>query len=132
MKNKIIVSLSFVIPLVIYFVLCAIYPEKTINSAVAKNSKAPKVIVFSTPMCSECKKMVPVIEEAKKNFGENIEIIKINAAENKPETQKLVREHQIYVVPTMVYIDENGAVKQRTEGSMPYEEFEYCINKAFR
>lgn len=132
MKNKIIVSLSFVIPLVIYFVLCAIYPEKAVNPAVAKSSGVPQIIVFSTPMCGECRKMAPVVEQAKKNFGEKIDIVKINASENKAETQKLVKEHQIYVVPTIVYIDENGVVKQRTEGSMPYDEFEYYINKAFR
>ena len=47
MKNKIIVSLSFVIPLVIYFVLCAIYPERSVNPAVAKSSGVPQIIVFS-------------------------------------------------------------------------------------
>lgn len=132
MKNKIIVSLAFIVPLVIYFALCAIYPEKTIESAVAKGSNIPRVIVFSTPMCGECRKMAPVVEQAKKNFDGKVEIIKVNASENKSATQKLVREHQIYVVPTIVYIDENGAVKQRTEGSMPYNEFEYYINKAFK
>ena len=132
MKNKIIVSLVFVVPLVIYFVLTALYPEKTMESAIAKNSNIPQVIVFSTPMCGECRKMAPVVEQAKKNFDGKVEIIKVNASENKSATQKLVREHQIYVVPTIVYIDENGAVKQRTEGSMPYNEFEYYINKAFK
>mgnify|MGYP002706904519 FL=1 len=132
MKNKIIVSLAFVVPLVIYFMLCAIYPERTIESAVAKGSNLPQVIVFSTPMCGECRKMAPVIEQAKKNFDGKVEIVKVNASENKSNIQKLVREHQVFVVPTIVYIDEKGIVKQRTEGSMPYNEFEFYINKAFK
>lgn len=132
MKNKIIVSLVFVVPLVIYFVLSALYPEKVMDSAIAKSANIPQVIVFSTPMCGECKKMTPVIEQAKKNFDGKVQITKINASENRQSVQNLVREHQIYVVPTIVYIDTNGVVKQRTEGAMSYNEFEYYINKAFK
>ncbi len=132
MKNRIIVSLVFIIPLVVYFVLSAIYPEKTLESVIAKTTDIPQVIVFSTPMCGECRKMAPVVERAKKNFEGQIQIIKINANDNNKEIQKLVREHQVYFVPTVVYIDTNGIVKQRSEGSLSYEEFEYYINKAFK
>lgn len=132
MKNKIIVSLVFIIPLVIYFVLSAIYPEKTIESVIAKEANIPQVIVFSTPMCRECKRMAPAIEEAEKNFAGKVQITKINANENKRAIQRLVQEYQVYGVPTIVYIDTNGVVKQRTEGAMSYSDFEYYINKAFQ
>lgn len=132
MKNKIVVSLVFIIPLVIYFVLSAIYPEKTMESVIAKTTDIPQVIVFSTPMCGECRKMAPIVEQAKKNFAGEVQFTKINANDNNKEIQKLVRAHQVYVVPTVVYIDTNGIVKLRSEGALSYEEFEYCINKAFK
>lgn len=132
MKNKIIVSLVFIVPLVIYFVLTSIYPEKTIESVIAKTADIPQVVVFSTPMCRECKKMAPVIEEAKKNFEGRVQISKINANDNNKDIQRLVRKYQIYAVPTIIYIDKNDVVKLRTEGAIPYNDFENYINEAFQ
>ena len=127
MKNKIILSLVFIVPLLIYFLLLAINPDTTIEQAAIADSKLPKILVFSTPMCGECRKMSPVIEQAKKNYDGKVQIIKINAADNKKATNKLVKEHQIYLVPTMVYIDKNGNIVNRNEGSMSYIEFENTI-----
>ena len=124
MKNKIIVSLVFALPLLVYFVLLSFSPNNALEQTANAKNDLPQVIVFSTPMCGECKKMSPVVEQAKQNYKNKINIIKINAADNQPSTEKLVRQHRIYLVPTIVYIDKDGNVINRTEGSMSYEQFE--------
>jgi thioredoxin 1 len=130
MKNKIIVTLAFIIPLVIYFVLITIYPDKTpIAIAQATEQNMPKVLVFSTPMCGECRKMAPIIEKAQENYLGKVHIVKLNAADSNSEIQKLTKKHSITVVPTIIYIDKNDNVIERTEGSMSYEEFSKYINK---
>lgn len=127
MKNKIIISLVFVLPLLIYYLLLSFNSVSSIEqTAIAKND-LPQVIVFSTPMCGECRKMAPIIDEIKKNYSGKVNIIKINAVDNKPETNKLVSKHKVYLVPTMLYFTKDGKVVNRTEGSMTYEEFEEFI-----
>lgn len=125
MKNKIIVSLVFIVPLAIYFLLLAFNPDRAIEaSAEAKMPGNPQVIMFSTPMCGECRKMAPIFEKAKENYKDKVSIVKIDASAANPETQKLVLKYKINVVPTFIYIDKNGKNTLRTEGSMSYETFE--------
>lgn len=126
MKNKIIVSLIFIIPIAIYFILLTINPDKALDMP-AEAKEIPQVLMFSTPMCGECRKMVPVIDRAKQTYKDRVEIIKIDASERNAKTQKLVSKYRIYVVPTFIYIDRTGNNINRTEGSMSYEEFEKYI-----
>lgn len=133
MKNKIILSIVFILPLAIYFMLLAFHPDKAIDaSAEAKAAGIPQVLVFSTPMCGECRKMSPIVEQAKENYKDKVSIVKINAAENKNQTQNLVSKYQIYVVPTFIYLDKQGKQVKRTEGSMPYEVFEGYLKEMIK
>lgn len=124
MQNKIVVSIVFIVPLAIYFLLSAFCPT---NIANAENLS--KVYVFSTPMCGECRKMAPVVEQAKKTYKDKIHIIKIDATQRRSDVQKLVKQHQIYVVPTVIYINKEGKVVGRTEGSMSYDEFDKYLKQ---
>lgn len=127
MKNKIIISLIFIVPLIIYFVLLAVNPEINLEEAVDAKTNLPKVLIFSTPMCGECHKMIPIIEDSKTKYDNRIEFIKINANDSKHE--HLVRKYMIYLVPTILYMDKDGKVIQRTEGAMSAEEFDGFVNK---
>lgn len=124
MQNKIVVSIVFIVPLAIYFLLSAFCPT---NIANAENLS--KVYVFSTPMCGECRKMAPVVEQAKKAYKDKIHIVKIDATQHRSDVQKLVKQHQIYVVPTVIYINKEGKVVGRTEGSMSYDEFDKYLKQ---
>jgi len=130
MKNKVIISIVFIVPIIIYFLLLAFNPDISIEESVNAMTDMPKVIVFSTPMCGECKKMSPVVDKAKSNYDGKVEIIKINAAESK--SANLVRKHGIYLVPTVIYTDKSGNVVKRTEGSMSYEQFDSFIRELLK
>ena len=73
--------------------------------------------------------MAPVVEQAKKEHQDKINIVKIDATQRKAYVQKLVKQHKIYVVPTAIYIDKEGKVVGRTEGSMTYEEFDKILKQ---
>ena len=125
MKDKIVIGIVFIVPLAIYFLLNLFCVSH--NAANAEN--LPKVYVFSTPMCGECRKMAPVVEQAKKDHQDKINIVKIDATQRKAYVQKLVKQHKIYVVPTAIYINKEGKVVGRTEGSMTYEEFDKILKQ---
>ena len=130
MKNRVIISLIFVVPVLVYFLLLSFNPNLAVEESVQAMTDMPKVIVFSTPMCGECRKMSPVVEKVKSNYDGTVEIIKINAAESK--SANLVRKHGIYLVPTTLFIDKNGNVLTRAEGAMSFEEFDSLIQSLLK
>ena len=84
--------------------------------AILNNSESV-LIDFYAEWCGPCKTMVPVLEELKKNMGDQIRILKIDIDKN----QALAAKHQIRGVPTLLLIQEDkilwkqsGAVDART------------------
>jgi len=126
MKNRVIISLVLIVPILIYFILLAFNPDVSIEESAYAMTDTPKIIIFSTPMCGECKKMSPVVDKVKENYDGRVEVIKINATEGKHSN--LVRKHGIYLVPTTLFLDKDGNVLQRIEGAMTYNEFETFVN----
>ena len=125
MKNRVIISTVFIVPLLIYFLLLAFNPDVSIEESASAKSDIPTIIVFSTPMCGECKKMSPVVDKVKSNYSDKVEIVKINAAERKHSN--LVRKHGIYLVPTTIFMDKDGNILQRVEGAMSYNDFDTFV-----
>lgn len=122
MKNLFIILAILILPVVAYIVLDAGRDKDIISTAQALNK--PSVIIFTSTMCSDCQKMKKVIAVVEPSYKDKIEFIKINASDSDKSVQELVKKHNVYLVPTMVFIDKKGNQKYRKEGSMPKEDFE--------
>lgn len=81
------------------------------------------LIDFFAEWCGPCKMMKPILEEVKKQMGDSITIIKIDAEKN----MEAAAAFQIQAYPTLVLVKE-GKILWRQSGVLPAPEIVRQIN----
>jgi len=82
------------------------------------------LVDFFADWCMPCIMMAPVIDELADKFNEKIKFGKINVDEN-PE---LAGKFRVMSIPNFVLF-QDGEVKERFIGAMPFEDFEERLEK---
>lgn len=136
MRNWIIVLLIFVMPLSLYAYLDAKAKTDTmckVENGVEVGIARPKLIKFSSPMCSECQEAAVELKKAMKHYKDDIEVIEINVLDSNSNEGKYAKEaikkYRISLVPTFVFLDKNGKVVKKREGTMLENEIIEIIDR---
>lgn len=115
MKNKILVT----VVLIIFFT--------SINILAQSKEIKPKVtfIELGSVNCIPCKQMQPVMKAIEEKYGEQVKVIfyDVWTKEQKPYAQK----YGIKLIPTQVFLDENGKEFHRHEGFYPEAEIDKLL-----
>lgn len=88
---------------------------------IIKGEKLTLVDFFAT-WCGPCKMMHPVLEQLKKDLGENIRIIKLDVDEN----EDISAQYSIQSVPTLMLF-KKGEIVWRQSGAMSLNELKSII-----
>jgi len=132
MKNPrislIIILIILIAPVFLYSALKTSSQHET-QSIEAISAQKPTIIDFSSEMCLECKELKKVSDPIVNKYKDKINFVVIMINSGNAENQKLIKKYNVKVVPTLVYIDKNGCVIKKTEGSMSSKEFERNIRK---
>lgn len=111
------------ISLLIVFLLSSMLPAQAADKKEsAKPAKQYKVtfIELGSVRCIPCKKMMPIMKEIEKEYGDQVKVVfhDVWTAKGKPFAAK----YKIKLIPTQVFLDKDGKEYFRHVGFFPKEE----------
>ena len=129
MSNNINFKNSFIVFLIAFtsiLVTSCNAQEKSDKSekGISSNSKVTFVELGSVN-CIPCKQMQPVMKSIEKKYGDQVNVIFYDVWTN--EGKPYAAQYKIKLIPTQVFLDENGKEFHRHEGFYPEEEIEKIL-----
>ncbi|MGZ2370736.1 thioredoxin [Ancylomarina sp. YFZ004] len=82
----------------------------------------PCIIDFYADWCGPCKTVAPILEELKKEYGEKLEIYKINTEDEK----ELSSVFGIQSIPSLLFVPQEGQ-PQMAQGALSKESFKQAF-----
>lgn len=109
-----------------YFLVIVIALLPLLSFAQTKDIK-PKVtfVELGSVNCIPCKQMQPVMKAIEEKYGEQIKVIFYDVW--KAEQKKYAQQYGIKLIPTQVFLDENGKEFHRHEGFYPEAEIDKIL-----
>lgn len=115
---------------VIFLILCIPFQaQKTDQSDQVAGSKNPLVtfIELGSVNCIPCKQMQPVMEAIEKKYGDQVKVVFYDVW--KPEQKHYAQKYQINLIPTQVFLDDNGKEFHRHQGFYPEAEIDKILQQ---
>ena len=102
------------------------FKEKIFNYETNKEWKfegeIPAIIDFYADWCGPCKTIAPILEELKEEYGDKLNIYKVNTEEQR----ELSSVFGIQSIPSLLFIPKEGQ-PQMAMGALPKETFKQAI-----
>jgi len=104
------------------------FKEKIFNYETNKEWKfqgeTPAIIDFYADWCGPCKVIAPILEELKEEYGDRLDIFKVNTEEQR----ELSSIFGIQSIPSLLFIPKEGQ-PQMAMGALPKETFKQAISE---
>lgn len=124
-KNILIILAILILPICFYY-----YLDKTQSVLANKvNSTRPKIIKFSSDMCSDCQKMEKTVNQVYPKYSGKIELINIPVQKQTKYNLELIKQYKVTLVPTIIFKKSNGQTMAKIEGAMSNNEFEQYLKR---
>ena len=112
-RNIITVLLILLVPIFAYWGLTR---DKSLAALPTIMTEGPMIIKFSSPMCYECQELEKVFEEVYPNYSNKVSLKKVDVTQKNKLTKQIIREYNVNLVPTCIFLDSSGAIIRTIEG----------------
>ncbi|KAF0141386.1 MAG: thioredoxin 1 [Stygiobacter sp.] len=114
---------------IIIYLLIAASLMVYVSDADASQKQKSKVtfVELGSVNCIPCKKMQPVMKAIEGKYGEQISVVFYDVW--KEEQKKYAGQYKIKLIPTQVFLDENGKEFFRHEGFFAESEIDKVLTK---
>jgi thioredoxin len=104
------------------------FKEKVFNYEANKDWKfegdKPAIIDFYADWCGPCKTIAPILEELQTEYGDKLNIYKVNTEEQR----ELSSVFGVQSIPSLLFIPKEGQ-PQMAMGALPKETFKQAISE---
>jgi thioredoxin 1 len=104
------------------------FKQKIFNYETNKEWKfegtTPAIIDFYADWCAPCRIVAPILEELKEEYGDKLDIFKVNTEEQR----ELSSIFGIQSIPSLLFIPKEGQ-PQMAMGALPKETFKQAISE---
>ncbi len=126
-KSSIITILViFILPVALYFFFKT--PSES-NVSIASPVNKPQVLQFSSQMCYDCKRVEKEIAPLRQEFASQVVFRKYNASTRTEAINRMISQYDINVVPTLIFLDKNGALVRKTEGYLTRDQIRIYLKE---
>ncbi|MDD3150771.1 MAG: thioredoxin family protein [Candidatus Gastranaerophilales bacterium] len=125
--NLLIIAAIFVLPILLFYTIKS--PSENIGSISFASNHQPYVYKFSSKLCMDCKKLKQTMDTVKPNYSKEIVFVDVNVNSPDRNSQMLVKKYDVKLVPTLVFVDKDGNMVKKIEGSMPKAELEKYLEE---
>ncbi|RJP70290.1 MAG: thioredoxin [Ignavibacteriales bacterium] len=103
--------------------------DKIKNKTENKISNKPKVtfVELGSVNCIPCKKMQPIMKSIEERYGKQVKVVFHDVW--KEDQKHYGEKYRIKLIPTQVFLDENGKEFFRHEGFYPEAEIDKLLEK---
>lgn len=77
-------------------------------------------IELGSVRCIPCKKMIPIMKEIEKEYGDQVKVVFHDVW--TPKGKPFAKQYKIKLIPTQVFLDKDGNEYFRHQGFFPKEE----------
>jgi thioredoxin 1 len=118
----------------ILFLLIVLFVSTSVFSSILSEKKDEKTkttkakvtfVELGSVNCIPCKQMVPVMKAIEEKYGNQVKVIFYDVWTS--EQKKYANHYKIKLIPTQVFLDENGKEFHRHEGFYPETEIDKIL-----
>lgn len=126
MRKIVRLSKIFVIlTLIIFASTSCLAQENKIEDKKVKNNSKITFVELGSVNCIPCKKMQPIMDSIEQKYGDQVEVIFYDVWQ--ADQKKYAKEYGISLIPTQVFLDENGKEFHRHQGFYPEAEIDKIL-----
>lgn len=122
MMKIIMKKITILLLLIIISTFC--FAEETVNDSTIIQPKIT-FLELGSLTCIPCKMMEAVLESIKEKYGDQIEVVFYDVKKEK----KIAAKYKIRMIPTQIFLDENGKEIHRHVGFYPEEQIDEFLQK---
>ena len=113
--------------LITLFVICVALTGEPLQSQTKESAVQPQkpMITFvelGSVKCIPCRQMQPVMKAIEEKYGSQVKVVFYDVW--KEDQQHYAQEYKIRLIPTQVFLDQNGQELMRHEGFFPEKDID--------
>jgi thioredoxin 1 len=120
--KKILLILSAIL---IFTTGCEAQSAKSDDDTTKKSDAKVTFVELGSVNCIPCKQMQPIMKAIEEKYGDQVEVVFHDVW--KQEEKHFAQKYGIKLIPTQVFLDENGKEFHRHEGFYPEAEIDKVL-----